>query len=47
MEWEAKAPLGDAEIQSVAVIKAANERRPPGSQLLTVKVRRSHFVAPR
>ena len=46
MEWEAKAPLGDAEIQSVAVIKAANERR-PGSQLLTARVRRSHFVAPR
>ncbi|KAI9457417.1 Sec34-like family-domain-containing protein [Russula earlei] len=28
-EWEAKAPLGDAETKSVASIKAASERRPP------------------
>ncbi|KAH9993581.1 Sec34-like family-domain-containing protein [Russula vinacea] len=35
-EWEAKAPLGDAETKSVAVLKAANERR-PDLQPLTVK----------
>ncbi|KAH9957339.1 Sec34-like family-domain-containing protein [Russula dissimulans] len=32
-EWEAKAPLGDAETKSVASIKAANERRPPLNNL--------------
>ena len=35
MEWEAKAPLGDVDIQSVAAIKAATEWR-PDLQLLTV-----------
>ena len=42
-EWEAKAPLGDAETKSVAVLKAANERR-PDLQPLTVKVRCLHYV---
>ena len=46
MEWEAKAPLGDVEIQSVAAIKAANEQR-PDLQLLTVRVLSSHYVAQR
>ena len=27
-EWEANAPLGDVEIKSVAVLKAACEQRP-------------------
>ena len=27
-EWEAKAPLGDAESKSIAAIKTASERRP-------------------
>ena len=43
MEWEAKAPQGDVDIQSFAAIKAANERR-PDLQLLTVRVRSSHYV---
>ena len=36
-EWEAKAPLGDAEIKSVAALKAAVERR-PSLPLSTVRV---------
>jgi len=36
-EWEAKAPLGDAETKSVTSIKAANERRPV-LQLSTIRV---------
>ena len=27
-EWEAKAPVGDAETKSIAAIKTASERRP-------------------
>ena len=46
MEWEAKAPLGDVDIQGVAAIKAATERR-PDLQLLTVRVRASHYVTQR
>ena len=46
MEWEAKAPLGDVEIQSVAAIKAANEQR-PDRQLFTVRVLSSHYLAQR
>jgi len=36
-EWEAKAPLGEAEAKSIAVIKAANERS-PALQLSTATV---------
>jgi len=36
-EWEAKAPLGDAEIKSIAAIKIASERR-PDLQPSTVRV---------
>jgi hypothetical protein len=36
-EWEAKAPLGEVEVKSIAALKAANERR-PALQLSTVTV---------
>jgi len=44
MEWEAKAPLGDAEMQSVVAIKAANERR-PDLRLLKVRALQEYPVA--
>ena len=36
-EWEAKAPLGEAEAKSIATIKAASERS-PALQLTTTRV---------
>ncbi|KAH9987020.1 Sec34-like family-domain-containing protein [Russula compacta] len=41
-EWEAKAPLGDAETKSVAAIKAAVERRPALQLLTTAKPSQEH-----
>ena len=36
-EWEAKAPLGDVESRSVAVVKAASEHTPLPQKVRPVK----------
>ena len=43
-EWEAKAPLGDAETKSIAAIKTASERR-PDLQPSTVRVGFYYYAA--